>query len=90
MVWGAIANSIEGLISTWWEYPEIVGKLHGFRRVSSKYAHIEAIDRFVFLQSLFVPLVEKLGYEYPAKEPRDTTLLRTLAVKQAADAEDEG
>jgi hypothetical protein len=33
--------------------------------------------------------VKKLGYEYPAGESRDTTLLRTLAVKQAADAGDE-
>jgi aminopeptidase 2 len=40
LVWGAIANSVEGLISTWWEYPEIVDKLNAFRRVSLKYAHI--------------------------------------------------
>jgi len=39
LVWGTIANSIEGLISTWWEYPEIVHKLNGFRRVSPKHTH---------------------------------------------------
>ena len=34
--------------------------------------------------------MKKLTFEYPAGESRDTTLLRTLAVKQAADAGDEG
>ncbi|PPQ87694.1 hypothetical protein CVT25_011461 [Psilocybe cyanescens] len=40
----------------------------------------------VFLRSLFVPLVEKLGYEYPDGESVDTSLLRTLAIEQAFEA----
>ncbi|KDR73439.1 hypothetical protein GALMADRAFT_72189 [Galerina marginata CBS 339.88] len=43
-----------------------------------------------FRRSLFVPLVEKLGYEYPKDEALDTSLLRTLAVGQASDSGDEG
>lgn len=35
-----------------------------------------------------MPLVDKLGYEYPTGEPVDATLLRTLAVSQAASAGD--
>jgi aminopeptidase 2 len=42
-----------------------------------------------FRRALFVPLVEKLGFDYPEKESVDTTLLRTLAVAQAAGAGDE-
>lgn len=40
-------------------------------------------------QTLFSPLVKKLGYDYPKGEPIDTALLRTLAVGQAFDAGDE-
>ncbi|KAF4618596.1 hypothetical protein D9613_009661 [Agrocybe pediades] len=42
-----------------------------------------------FSRSLFMPLVKKLGYEYPADESIDTTLLRTLAIEQAFAAEDQ-
>ncbi|KAG5645001.1 hypothetical protein DXG03_007278 [Asterophora parasitica] len=41
-------------------------------------------------RALFVPLVNKLGYEYSASESTDTSLLRTLAISQAAGARDEG
>jgi len=34
--------------------------------------------------------VEKLGYEYAADESPDTIQLRTLAIKEAASAKDEG
>lgn len=40
-------------------------------------------------QSLFSPLVKKLGYDYPESEVIDTALLRTLVVGQALDAGDE-
>ncbi|KAF9562157.1 leucyl aminopeptidase [Agrocybe pediades] len=43
-----------------------------------------------FSRSLFVPLVDKLGYEYPEGESVDSSLLRTLAVGQAYAAGDEG
>ncbi|KAJ7066128.1 leucyl aminopeptidase [Mycena amicta] len=33
--------------------------------------------------SLFKPLVDKLGYEYPAGEPTDTVVTRSLAVRSA-------
>ncbi|KAF5326661.1 hypothetical protein D9619_004256 [Psilocybe cf. subviscida] len=47
---------------------------------------VEKLD--AFRRALFVPLVDKLGYEYPTGEPVDATLLRTLAVSQAASAGD--
>ncbi|KAF8162999.1 leucyl aminopeptidase [Crassisporium funariophilum] len=72
LVWQGIGDNLSGLISVWWEHPEVVDKLNAFRR------------------TLFVPLVNKLGYEYSESESRDTSLLRTLAVGQAADAQDEG
>ncbi|KAJ7219096.1 leucyl aminopeptidase [Mycena pura] len=37
-----------------------------------------------FIRSLFVPLVERLGYEYSANEPPDVALLRTLAISTAS------
>ncbi|KDR73433.1 hypothetical protein GALMADRAFT_72186 [Galerina marginata CBS 339.88] len=43
-----------------------------------------------FRRSLFVPLVEKLGYEYSKDEPLDTSLLRTLAIREASAAGDDG
>lgn len=55
LVWGTIGNSIDGLVSTWWEYPEIVDKLNSFRRVSLKHAHRDgAVDNLYFCsRSLF-------------------------------------
>lgn len=55
LVWGAIGNSVDGLVSTWWEYPEIVDKLNSFRRVSSKHAYTDgAIYNLYFCsRSLF-------------------------------------
>ncbi|KJA27394.1 hypothetical protein HYPSUDRAFT_131428 [Hypholoma sublateritium FD-334 SS-4] len=48
------------------------------------------VDRLNALRrSLFVPLVEKLGYEYSDKDSMDTSLLRTLAIDQASKAGDE-
>ena len=39
-------------------------------------------------QTLFVPLVKKLGYEYPENEDPDTTMLRTAAISAAVSAKD--
>ena len=41
------------------------------------------------IQSLFSPLVQKLGYEYSPEDSTDIRELRTLAITQAASAEDE-
>ncbi|KAF9054698.1 leucyl aminopeptidase [Panaeolus papilionaceus] len=41
-----------------------------------------------FSRKLFVPLVEKLGYEYSPDDSPDVTLLRTLAITQSAAARD--
>lgn len=35
-------------------------------------------------QSLFSPIVERLGYEYKKDEPVNITELRTLAISRAA------
>ncbi|KDR73449.1 hypothetical protein GALMADRAFT_71758 [Galerina marginata CBS 339.88] len=43
-----------------------------------------------FRRSLFVPLVEKLGYQYPKDEPLDRSLLRTLAIGQATSGVGDG
>ena len=40
------------------------------------------------LQALFVPLVDKLGYDYTDEDSTDTSLLRTCAITQAAAAKD--
>ncbi|CAA7267619.1 unnamed protein product [Cyclocybe aegerita] len=59
--------------------------------VSIWWEHPKIIDQLnAFRRALFVPLVNKLGYEYPAGESRDISLLRTLAVTQASAARDEG
>lgn len=53
---------------------------------------IDAITQFVHpssQQQLFLPLVEKLGYEYSDQDSSDTTLLRTLAINRAAAAREE-
>ncbi|TFK74328.1 leucyl aminopeptidase [Pluteus cervinus] len=72
LVWSGIADSLSGLVSTWWENQEVVDKINAFRR------------------SLFVPLVGRLGYEYPDNESPEITQLRTCAITQAASADDEG
>ncbi|KAJ7134962.1 leucyl aminopeptidase [Mycena crocata] len=43
-----------------------------------------------FIRSLFVPIVNRLGYEYSADEPTDVTLLRTCAISAALTGRDEG
>ncbi|TRM61760.1 peptidase family M1-domain-containing protein [Schizophyllum amplum] len=51
--------------------------------------HQDVVDQLkAFRRSLFVPLVDKLEYEYPEGESTDKTQLRTLAVGQAASSED--
>jgi aminopeptidase 2 len=40
------------------------------------------------LQSLFVPLVEKLGYDFPEGEDLEITLLRKIAVGSASGGND--
>ncbi|KNZ75425.1 Aminopeptidase 2, mitochondrial [Termitomyces sp. J132] len=72
LVWSGISESLSGLVSIWWEHPQIVDQLNALRR------------------ALFVPLVEKLGFEYLATDSVDTSLLRTCAISQAAAAKDEG
>ncbi|KAH8814520.1 leucyl aminopeptidase [Flagelloscypha sp. PMI_526] len=50
----------------------------------------EILDQFnAFRRSLYVPLVEKLGFEYEMDEHPDVTMLRTLAISNAARAGDE-
>ncbi|KJA14359.1 hypothetical protein HYPSUDRAFT_80850 [Hypholoma sublateritium FD-334 SS-4] len=49
---------------------------------------VENLKRFQ--RTLFVPLVERLGYEYSENDSRDRILLRTLAITQAAAADDKG
>ncbi|KXN83489.1 Aminopeptidase 2, mitochondrial [Leucoagaricus sp. SymC.cos] len=39
-------------------------------------------------RTLFAPLVKQLGYEYSTNDSADTTMLRTLAISQAAAARD--
>ncbi|KAG6821168.1 hypothetical protein H0H93_005388 [Arthromyces matolae] len=63
LVWSGISESLAGLVSIWWETPQI---------------------------ALFVPLVEKFGYEYPTTDSVDRSLLRTCAITQAAAGKDEG
>ncbi|KAF8921527.1 leucyl aminopeptidase [Mucidula mucida] len=72
LILDAISGNLAGLVSTWWEYPEIVDNLNAFRR------------------SIFVPLVDKLGYDFPDSEPTDITRLRSCVVGEAAAAKDEG
>ncbi|KAF9050721.1 leucyl aminopeptidase [Hymenopellis radicata] len=72
LILDAISGNLAGLVSTWWEYPEIVDNLNALRR------------------SLFVPLVDKLGYDFPDSEPTDITRLRSCVVGEAAAAKDEG
>ncbi|PFH52379.1 hypothetical protein AMATHDRAFT_140150 [Amanita thiersii Skay4041] len=54
-----------------------------------EYPHIvEKLN--TFRRVLFVPLVERLGYEYKEGESADTTMLRTCVITQAALAGDPG
>lgn len=88
-----MSGSVGGLASIFWENSEIVDKLQSFQDVGHFFFH----EQYAFSQSvlsetqtLFVPLVEKLGYVYDDQESSDTTLLRTLAITQAAAAADDG
>ncbi|KAF7363266.1 Aminopeptidase 1 [Mycena sanguinolenta] len=66
LVLSTVAETLNALISTFWESPEIVEPLRAFVR------------------SLFVPIVNRLGYEYKANESLDITQLRTLAISMAS------
>jgi aminopeptidase 2 len=82
-VWSQIATNLSALYSTWWEFPEITKKLNAFRRVCLSLCVCILSDDW---QHLFYPLVEKLGYDYSPTEMPDTLQLRTLAIREAADA----
>lgn len=59
--------------------------------VSTWWENEQVVDQLNALRrALFVPLVEKLGYEYSASDSADTTLLRTLSISGAAAARDPG
>lgn len=64
-------------------------QLNAFRRVCVLHCRVFEGSLIVW-QALFVPLVDKLGYEYPDGESTDTSLLRTCAITQAANAQDGG
>lgn len=92
LVWFGIAENLDGLISIWWEHPELVDQLNAFRRVCRITARpgLTRLTDPLLEQELFVPLVQRLGYEYSDKDSIDTSLLRTLAITQAAGTRDEG
>ncbi|KAF9466381.1 leucyl aminopeptidase [Collybia nuda] len=59
--------------------------------VSIWWEHPSLVDQLnAFRRALFVPLVNKLGYEYSDSESTDISLLRTCAITQAASAKDAG
>jgi len=58
---------------------------------STFWEYPEILDQLnVFRRSLFVPLVDKLGYDYTDADTIDSSLLRTCAVSAAAAAKDPG
>ncbi|THH28051.1 hypothetical protein EUX98_g6136 [Antrodiella citrinella] len=67
----SMADSLEAVMSTWWEHTDIKDKLD------------------IFGRKLFVPIVKRLGYNYPEGESVDDSLLRTKAVTVAALAGDD-
>lgn len=90
LVWDSIAENLALLESTWWENESIVQGLNEFRKASA------AIPRscpyqlnWHFIQNLFKPIVDRLGYEYLPSEPVDISQLRTRAIGQAAAAGDQ-
>ncbi|THH32969.1 hypothetical protein EUX98_g1220 [Antrodiella citrinella] len=71
LVLNSMADSVETVVSTWWENADVKKGLDALRR------------------KLFVPVVKRLGYDYPEGESVDDSLLRTRAVSVAALAGDE-
>ncbi|KAF7322818.1 Aminopeptidase [Mycena chlorophos] len=72
LMWSSIAEALGGLMTTFWESPDIVESLRAFTR------------------TLFVPLVDRLGYVYKDDEPNDVTQLRTLAISSSLMGQDQG
>jgi aminopeptidase 2 len=90
LVWSAIADNLSALTSAWWEYPEIQKNLNAFKRVSSLHLiWTRMITYWMSLQSLFVPIVKKLGYDRKQTDTTDEVQLRAVAIEQAASGEDE-
>lgn len=87
LVWEGIVSDLRALSSIWWEHPEIVAKLCAFRRVGA----IQSLLTHLPLrpQSLFSPVVQRLGYEFSPSDSADTTELRRHAIDEAARAGDE-
>ena len=50
---------------------------------------LDFLNESYFIQRICLPLVERLGYDYSEDDSADTSLLRTLAITQAALAGDE-
>ncbi|KAL1756342.1 hypothetical protein FB107DRAFT_211566 [Schizophyllum commune] len=54
--------------------------------ISVWWEHEDVVGKLkTFCRSLFVPIVDRLGYNYSASEHPDVTQLRTLAISQSAD-----
>ncbi|ESK92997.1 leucyl aminopeptidase [Moniliophthora roreri MCA 2997] len=72
------------------EYLAWSGISSGLSSIASVWwEHVEISDRFdAFRRSLFAPLVQQLGYDYPDSESPDISQLRTVAIENAVAAEE--
>ncbi|KAI5890288.1 uncharacterized protein SCHCODRAFT_02631407 [Schizophyllum commune H4-8] len=57
--------------------------------ISIWWEHEDVVAKLkAFCRNLFVPIVDRLGYEYSASEQPDVMQLRTLAISQSADSDE--
>ena len=86
LVWGSIDANLSAISYTWWESEKVAKQLKAFRRVRWPLSKVWLYPtaQITFPQALCLPLLEKLGLEYPKHDSADVTQLRTLAVTGAA------
>ena len=86
LVWQGIRDNITDLSDIFWENVRTRELFREFRKVCRNPDCENHAD--VLLQSLYSPLVKKLGYDYSEADSADTKQLRSLAISGAASSED--
>ena len=86
LVWQGIRDNITDLSDIFWENVRTRELFREFRKVRGNPDCENHAD--VLLQSLYSPLVKKLGYDYSETDSADTKQLRSLAISGGASSED--
>jgi hypothetical protein len=89
LVWAGVLNSFEGILRAFEEHPRLITTFRAFIRVRFIFGVSGMYSRILSWQTLFVPLVQRLGYEFLDGESVNIVELRKTAITGAVIARDE-